>query len=145
MAATAYGNFPLELLKGNIDFDTAAVKALLVDSTYVFDKDAHTHLDDINAITGAEVAGTGYTAGGVAVTNVVTSYDAANDWAKLDADDVAFGTVTLTDVTGIIFYVDTGSAATSPLISHDSFAAQAPDAVTFTYQINANGIVTLTC
>jgi hypothetical protein len=146
MAATAYGNFPLELLKGNIDFDTAAVKALLVDSTYVFDKDTHTHLDDINAIVGAEVSGTGYTAGGVAVTGVITSYDAANDRAVLDADDVAFGTVTLTDVTGIIFYVDVGGvAASSPLISHDSFAAQAPDAVTFTYQINAAGIVTLTC
>ena len=141
MAATAYGNFPLGLLKGEIDFDTATVKALLVGSGYTFNKDTHVYRSDITG----EVTGTGYTAGGVAVTAVTTAYDATNDRAVLDAADVAFGTVTLTGVTGIVFYVDTGTATTSRLISYDSFASQSPNGVTFTYTVNAAGIVTLTC
>lgn len=140
MAANVYGNFPLRLVKGDVDLDTATVKALLVGSGYTFNADTHDFLDDITG----EVTGTGYTAGGVTLTGVTTTYDAATNRVKVDAADAAFGTVTLTGVTGLVTYVSTGTPATSPLMSYHSFASQSPNAVPFTYAWHADGILTLT-
>lgn len=138
MAATAYGQATKNV---NIPaLGSATVKALLVTSSYTFDQDAH---DFLNDVTG-EVTGTGYTAGGVTLTTVALSYDSTNNRVKIDADDAAFGTVTLTGVTGMIVYVSTGTSSTSPLLSYHSFSSQSPSGVTFTYQFHANGIVTLT-
>lgn len=139
MAAYVYGSFPLRLVKGEVDLDTATVKALLVGSGYVFDADTHDYRDDVTG----ELTGTGYTAGGVTLTGVSTVYDAATNKVKVDAADAAFGTVTLTGVTGLVTYLDTGTAGTSPLMSYHSFASQSPNGVPFTYAWHADGICTL--
>jgi hypothetical protein len=50
-----------DLARNNIDFDTDTFKAMLVTSSYTPNKDTHDKRDDVTN----EVAGTGYTAGGV--------------------------------------------------------------------------------
>lgn len=139
MAAYTYGNFPLHLCKGEIDFDTAAVKALLVDSTYSIDIDLH----DVRSQLSGEISGTGYSSGGVPLTGVVVIYDPNTNTTRIDADDANFGIVTLSDVAGLVVYVDTGTPATSPLVSFHQMPSQNPDGVAFVYTWNADGILTL--
>jgi hypothetical protein len=113
----------------------ATVKAMLVGSGYTPNVD-HDFRDDVTG----EVSGTGYTAGGITLANVIVTYDATNNRVKIDADDAAFGTVTLTGVTGIVTYISTGAAATDRIISAHTFTSQSPNAVPFTYQWHADGV-----
>lgn len=98
-------------------FTGATIKALLVDDTYEFG-DEET-LADIDAL-GVEVTDAGYTAGGVALTNVAISYDEENTWVKLVADDLEWGPMTNeVQLGGVIFYIDTGTPATSEIVASD--------------------------
>lgn len=136
MTATAYGNFLLHQAKADIDWDTVSLKAMLCDSSYVPDFDA----DEFRADITGEVTGTGYTAGGVALTTVAISLDTTNNWLKFDADDANFGTLTVSGITQLVIYVDTGSAATDILISCHTFSTQSPSGQPFTYAFHANGM-----
>jgi 3D (Asp-Asp-Asp) domain-containing protein len=139
MAAQASGLFLRDMLSTYIGGKT--LKAMLVGSGYTFDPGTHEFRSSVTS----EVAGTGYTAGGVALTGVtVLALDTANNRVQLDAADADFGTVTLTGVTGLVVYVDTGSAATDRIVGVHTFAAQAPNGVPFTYAWNAAGIGYLT-
>ncbi len=143
MAITASGLYGLTLEKQLIDtlnqsYEAETHKVLMVTDTYTHAYDTHDFRDDITN----EVTGTGYTAGGVTLTGVTTTYDAATNRVKVDANDAAFGTVTLTGVTGLITYVSTGTNTTSPLMSYHSFASVSPNAVSFTYTWHADGILT---
>lgn len=116
----------------------AAVKALLVDSAYVPDE-AH---EFRAAITG-EVAGTGYTAGGAAVTGVTVAV--GTGVVTITCDDVDFGEIELAEVAGIVFYADTGAAATDDLLAVDLFdPVEVSDAVKFIYRPPASGLVAAT-
>ena len=91
-------------------------------------------------ITDMEPAGSGYTAGGVTATGVVASV--VDGTLVLTSDDIAFGAVTLADVGGVIYYEDTGSAATDRLVVADTFAAVSfTDPETFTYHPDPDGLV----
>jgi hypothetical protein len=95
-------------------------------------------------LTSIEVTGTGYTAGGVAVTGV-TVLD-LTDTVGIDFDDVAFGTVDLSGVAAIAVYVDTGSSATDLIVGIDTFDTPATTAGggTFTYRPTASGFILAT-
>lgn len=136
MAANAHGPTITDMVGDYLAGQT--VKAMLV-AGYTPDPD-HDFRDDVTG----EVVGTGYTAGGITLANVTVTYDATNNRVKIDADDAAFGTVTLSGVTGIVVYLSTGSAATDRILSTHTFAAQSPAGVPFTYAWHADGIATLT-
>ena len=139
MAAITYGSFPLRLAKGDIDLDTATVKVALTTSSYVPDVDTHDYFDDVTN----EITGTGYTAGGATLASVTATYDTANNRVKIDAADPSWTGATFT-CRKAVFYVSTGVAGTSPLIScHEFTVDQTVTANTFTLLINADGIVTL--
>lgn len=135
---TVYGPWLADVLTDH--FAGRSVNAMLVTSSYSPDPDHHFR----DQVVG-EAAGAGYSAGGVAVTGLSVSYDAAADAVRIRCDDVDFGQVTLPDVAGIVFYVAAGSAATDVLIASDLFpAVEVLDAVTFTYQISPDGLVVVT-
>ena len=134
MASTPYGSTVENILSSWVSGKT--LKAMLVGSGYTPDADLHDFRDDITG----EVVGTGYTAGGIALTNVAVTRDSATNRVKLTASNADFGTVTLAGITGIVVYVSTGSAATDRILSHHSFASQSPNGVNFTYQWAADGI-----
>lgn len=95
------------------------INALLVTDIYV-DDPAITTRDGIVD----EVTGTGYTTGGVTVTGVA-AVDTATGVA-LTCDVVDFGASLTLDgwVGGIVFYVDTGDAATDQIVSADVFESE---------------------
>jgi hypothetical protein len=105
-------------LNKQVDWDSDTVKVLLCSSSYTPDQDAHQYRSDLTS----EVTGTGYTAGGVALTSRTSSYVGASNTLVLDADDATFSNVTLTARYGIV-YVDTGTSSTSPLLGYVDFGA----------------------
>jgi len=121
----------------------ATVKAMLLGkdtggTDYVQDNATQSFRADVTAF---EVAGTGYTAGGVAVTGLTIT--APGD-VHLIVDDIDFGTLTLTvdSISAVVLYVDTGDPATDVLIAADVFPAVAlGGADNFTYVVAADGFV----
>lgn len=142
MAVTAkvYGLTLQSLVNAEIDFDTATVKAMLCTSAYVPSQDTHRYK---SSVTG-EVAGTGYTAGGVTLASKTVTYDTATNTLTLDCADPAWPASTIT-ARYLVFYVSTGSDATSALISYVDFGADVSTTTgTWTYAVPTSGIAQLT-
>lgn len=94
--------------KGNIDFDTDTFKVMLVTSSYSPNKDTHDFRDDVTN----EVSGTGYTAGGAAVTVTVNAVDTANDREEITLGGASWPTSTIT-AAGAVYYKSRGGAASA--------------------------------
>lgn len=137
--AKAYGLVMKSMFNKEIDFDTDTVKVMLCTATYVPNQDTHQYKSSITN----EVSGTGYTAGGVTVTGKTVTYTTATNTLMLDATtDPVFSTVTLTAIRYAVFYIDTGSSATSPLLCYMDFETdQAATAANLTIQLPASGIL----
>ena len=71
-----------------------------------------------------EVTGTGYVAGGTAVTLTVAAIDNVNNDVEVTSSAASWANSTITAVAGII-YKDTGNAATDNLISLIDFGTAA--------------------
>lgn len=139
MANAKYNAFKVALANGGVDLDTDTIKVMLVDSSYVPDIDLHADRADVTG----EVTGTGYTAGGQALTNPSVTQDNTNDTAVFDADDVTWGTSTIT-ARGAVLYKSTGTASTDTLIAYFDFGAdESSNEGDFTITWNAGGILTL--
>lgn len=115
------------------------VKMMFLNSTYVLDQDVHDFIDDVSA---AQVTGTGVPAGGVALTGLTVTTDAATNEARIDFNDL-----TGINVTGCygVLYVDTGTAATSPLLCVTDYSdGTATDQVITAAIVGATGYAALT-
>jgi hypothetical protein len=111
ITAGHYGKLGLSLLNKEINFNTDTFKVLLTTNAYTIDKDAHQYISSITN----EVTGTGYTAGGVTVSPMTVSYDAANDRVKYVCTNPAWNPLTVTGARRAVLYDDT--AANKPLVS----------------------------
>lgn len=115
MASTWYPKFKEALLTGatNSNASTGNVKAVLVDSADYTYAATHEFLSDV--ISAARVATSGNLANKTFTNGV------------FDADDFALATVTGDPSEAVIFYIDTGSAATSRLMVYvDTASAGLP-------------------
>lgn len=143
MAVTGllYGKAFLSLSNKEIDWAADAIKCGLTTSSYTPDQDAHDYWDDVDN----EVSGTGYTAGGVALTGLTSSYTAGtNKWAA-DANNAAWTTSTITARYAVVYDSTPGSASTNPLICYQNAGADvSTTAGTFTVAWAAAGIVEVT-
>ena len=140
MASAIYNEYKKEI--GVINWLTDDIRVMLVDNTYTLDIDAHSNKDDIDGLS-VEVSGTGYTAGGELLANMSISRDDVNDWSKFDADDVTWGSSTLT-ARGAIVYLDTGTPATSTLIAYVDFVTdKSSSAGDFIIQWHSDGVFRL--
>lgn len=125
----------------SLDWDTDTIKVMLTTSTYVPDQDAHDYKNDVTN----EITGTGYTAGGVTLTGKSVTYDAATNKVRLIAADAQWTSATFT-ARYAVYYKDTGTATTSPLIGFLDFGSDVSvTAGTFTLDHDTtNGIFTAT-
>lgn len=130
MTATACGATINDMLASYLSGKT--IKAMLVGSGWTFNKNTHKFKSDVTG----EITGTGYTAGGIALTNVAVALDTTNSRAEISADDANFGTLTATGIAQLVTYIDTGTASTSRIIGVHTFDPQSPNGVTFTYAWN---------
>lgn len=118
---------------------TGTLKAMFVKAAYVPDQDNHIFVTSVNA---NEATGTGVSAGGVTLASVTVTATGATNTVAIDAADI-----TGISITGcyVVLYVDTGTAATSPLISlTDLSEGTAADAIWTGVTWGALGIVGLT-
>lgn len=136
VTAASYGNFIMNLGKGRFNFDTDTVKAMLTTSVYVPNVDTHQFATDVTG----EITGTGYTAGGQALTGVTWTWDAANKRGVLGANTVTWTAATFTARYAVI-YRDAGSPATSLLIGYVDFGVDRSPAAEDFQLTNASGVL----
>lgn len=139
MATTAslYGNVHLKAFNGEINWLTDTIKAMLTTSAYTPNQDTHVYLSSVTN----EIAGTGYTAGGVTLSSKTATY--ASKVSTFSCAPLVWSSATFT-ARRVVFYKSTGTASTSPLIGWDDFGVDlAPSGGNFTLTPDASGLFTL--
>lgn len=132
-----YNKFKVGQLDGTavIDFDTDTIHVALVNSGYVANtsaQDVHDFFDDVAV---SEVTGSGYTAGGQALTTKSVTLDTAGDRGYFDANDTVWSTSTITAY-GAVLYKRVGTTnSVSPVIGLIDFGGA---------QVSATGAFTIT-
>jgi hypothetical protein len=98
-----------------VDFDTDTLRIALITVTNVPDKTADQFWSDLEA---TEVSGTNYTTGGETVTSMTVTLNAGT--VTVDGDNVTWvqSGGGFADARFAVFYKDTGTASTSPIIFH---------------------------
>jgi hypothetical protein len=119
MAVTAhfFGKGVLNLWKKMMDLSSDTLKVALFTSSIdpETNRDVYEKYADISA---NEVVGTGYTAGGVTLTNVTLALDTTNHIITLTADDPAWESSTITARYAVIY---DASTADNLLIAFSDF------------------------
>lgn len=114
--------------------DSNGWTVMLLDNAYIFDA-THEFIDDVSA---HQVTGTGYTAGGQVLTGVSESF--VDPWRVFTCDTPAWATSTIT-AQFAVFYKNTGTPATSPLLMIiDAEGDVVSTATTFSVPIDINGL-----
>lgn len=143
MAVTAnpYGQSFKGLGLGRFNFAGDTFKMLLTTADYVPDADTHEFVSHVTD----EISGVNYVVGGVSLTNLVWTYDAANDRCVLTCDPVVFSNVTIAAARrGVIYRLDEAGAAASPLLSWVDFGDDAaPAAMDLRITFTAEGVYQL--
>ena len=101
MANAIYPKAKEKMLQAGINLSTGTVKVALVDTNTYSYSSAHEFYSSVSG-----VVGTPQTLASKTFTNGV-----------FDAADVTFPTVTGSQAEALVFYIDTGNSATSPLIA----------------------------
>lgn len=118
MASLIYDSVTRDEANGAVNFGSDTFKAMLVTSTYSPNKKTHTKRSDVTN----EVTGTGYTAGGVAITCTV-ALDTANDKTTLTFGAISWASSTIT-ARGLAVYKSRGGASSADeLVFYDDFGA----------------------
>jgi hypothetical protein len=117
VTAKLYGPVVGSLANKEIDLDSDTIRVALLADTYTPDQDAHNYFDDVSA---HEITGTGYTAGGAALTSKVVNYDSATNIFSFDAANTSWSASTITARYAVV-YDDTGVDSTSALIGYVDF------------------------
>jgi hypothetical protein len=145
--ATVYTNFAKEIgdtsAGAQINLGSNTFKVALLTSSYTPARDTDQYWSDISA---NEASGTGYTAGGQALSGVAWTKDATNHRSVLTATNPSWSSTTITFRYAVV-YKSTGTASTSPLVSYADFGSnQSATNGTVTIQYDStNGIINLTC
>jgi hypothetical protein len=140
MAITASGLYGPTLQKmltnaAALDVSAEDLKVAMVTDSYTPDFDTHDFYADLTN----EVTGTGYTAGGAALTG--TTLTVASGLVTYDAADVVWGSSTIASAMAAVGYFD---AVTDELLFLSDFVnAASSSAGTFTIQWSASGIWTI--
>jgi hypothetical protein len=143
MADTVYNAYKAGLLNADIDHGNGAdtIKLALLDNTHVIDQDTHNFFDDVS---GDEVVGTGYVAGGETLANQAVTQDNTDNEGVFDADNVVWGTSTITAQFAVL-YKSTGTASTSPLMCIWDFGSdKSSSGGDFTVAFDTEGIINIT-
>ena len=120
------------MLEAEGDWSDAGIKMALTTTTY---NAAHDYYADVSASTVDTPK---------ALANPVLTV--AGSVLKYDADDTGLTWAALaagSTITGVIVYLDTGNAATSPLLTFNDCTDTATNGGDITIEINASGIGTI--
>jgi hypothetical protein len=130
MASAVYPKALEAFLKADIDLDTVAVNAVLLDlATYTYNA-AHEFYDDLTGVVGSE--------SGDLASKTMTN-------GVFDAADITFSSVTGVEVGAVAVFVDRGGVASADnLLSYNEFTSPVtPNGGDITVQWNASGIFSI--
>lgn len=116
MASALFNKIINATVNGQVDFSSVAFKALLVTSAYVPNIDTHNFRSDVTN----QVVGTGYTAGGKALTASVARDDATNT-TKVTFSDVEWPAASITARAAVIYVSRGGAATADELVAYVDF------------------------
>lgn len=111
MASVIYDSFLSDLFAGNAN-TTHSYKAMLVTSSYTENRGTHTKRSDVSN----EVTGTGYTAGGAAVT-LSTSLNTTTHKLTLTIGTVSWASSTITARKAVIYRARGGANTADELVA----------------------------
>lgn len=119
--AYGYGQFLRVALSSNpVNLLNDPIKVMLCSSSYTPNQDTHVYKSDVAQY---EITGTGYTAGGKALTNKTLTYNPTTNEVIFNADDVVWTDATFTARYAVI-YADIGTNDNQkPLIAYIDFEA----------------------
>ncbi len=117
MASTLYTSFVRDCFIGSVDCDTDSFKGMLLTGTYAPNKD-HAKRSDLTN----EVSGTGYTAGGAAVTLTV-ALDTTLDKVTVTPSEPSWTTATITARYLAIYKARGGVASADELVALVDFGS----------------------
>lgn len=141
MASVVYNRFYRELAIGNINLSTDSIYCALASSGYTPDADHDIWSTGQSGPATNEISGTGYTAGGAALSGKAVTESDANNNAKWDANNVTWSGSTITARHAVLYDQTTTS---NVLIACFDFAAdKSSNAGDFVVQWSAAGILTL--
>ena len=118
MASLTFVSCVDDVVRGAIDFDTDTFYAMLTTVTYAPDQDAHDRRDDVTN----EVTGTGYTAGGQAVTVTVTK-DTTNNRDRITVAAHSWAASSITARREVIYKRRGGASSADELVAVNDFGA----------------------
>lgn len=141
-----YGKAFEAVFNKEVDVDTDVIKGMIVGSGYTFDQDTHKYKSSV----AGEVAGTGYTAGGMTIASVAVSYTAGTNVFAFDGVDLSWPNSTLNTGAniplGCVIYDSTPATdATRPLLCFIDFQGSRPTTNgTLSVTFDVNGIAKVT-
>jgi hypothetical protein len=140
VANFTYTRSKFNLMKGDLDFDTADIRAVLVMTNTTADTE-----EDATTVAGFttldEFDGAGYSTGGVALTGEATTEDTANNRAEFDVVDIAYGALSAgtRSIAAVLLVVWGGSLGASIPLAYIDTVSGGP---TFPFAANG-GLVTI--
>ena len=137
MAQGIYNRLKYNWMVKAVSLTADSIQMLLLNNSHTFNPD-HNVLTDINT---NEITGTGYTAGGVALTTQTVVQDDTNDLAYFDADDVVWTTSTFTAYHAVLNDI---TASNNLISSFDFGGAKSVTAGTFTVRFATAGVLKIT-
>ena len=140
MASGVYNRFKTNLLKGLVDFagsGSHSVFVALLTASHSFNAD-HNYF---TTISGNETSGTGYSAGGTALTTKAVTQDDSDDEGVFDADDTTWGSSTITASFAVLY---DNTLTTKDLVCCFDFGSpQSSSSGNFTLQWASEGILNI--
>ena len=118
MANCIFDSFVYDVNVGSIDMNTDTFYVMLTTNSYTPNKKTHTKRSDVTN----EVSGTGYTAGGQAVTPTVTN-DTVNDRTDITFADVSWTGSTITARYAVIYKRRGGASSADELVAACDFGS----------------------
>lgn len=125
-----------------INWTVDTIRTSLHSSAYVPNRDTN---DFFSTATNELATAGGYTAGGVQLTGMSTSYNSGAHEARLIAGNAQWTSATFTARIAVVYSDTAGAAATDPLVSYVDFGAdETVSSGTFTIQWDATGVAKIT-
>ena len=119
-----------------IDYLSHTIKCALFGTTFVQGQNTHRYFSELTG----EISGTGYTAGGVTLTGKTLTPGTGT--VVLDCDNPSWANMTATGIQYVVFYRDTGTPSSSPLISYfDLGTTYSPSGQPVTVVVSPSGLL----
>jgi hypothetical protein len=140
VTAHIYPKFQESAVKKGVNVATDSLKVMLL-SAYTF-ANTHATMADVKG-AGTEASGTGYTAGGQALSSVTVS--TSGNVTTIDCADPSWASSSVAAAYAVFYDAQGGTDSTNiPIACWDFGETKTSDDGTFTLTINASGVATLT-